>query len=75
MSEKLGKNDLYTLLYFLRGIDDITPYVKLKVGISYNINNHLSIYPDDKEFILEQIGVPKRNLIKKLKIYFKKEQT
>lgn len=68
--EKLGKNDLYTLLYFLRGIDDITPYVKLKVGISYNINNHLSIYPDDKEFILEQIGVPKTEFDKEIKDIF-----
>ncbi|MDU2557457.1 MAG: Abi family protein [Anaerococcus prevotii] len=68
--EKLGKNDLYTLLYFLRGIDDITPYVKLKVGISYSINNHLSIYPDDKEFILEQIGVPKTEFDKEIKDIF-----
>lgn len=64
--EKLGQNDLYTLLYLLRGIDDLTPYANLKVGITYYINKHISIYPEDKDFILSQIGVPKTEFKKKL---------
>lgn len=40
--------------------------LNLRVGITYNIDKHLSIYPEDKEFILGQIGVPKTKFNEKL---------
>lgn len=64
--EKLGHNDLYTLLRLLKEIDDQTPYIKLKVGIILSFQQHLSIYPNDKEFLYEQIGIPKNLFHKEL---------
>ena len=56
--KKLGVNDLYTLVYFYKLLDDMAPFIQLSVGIKYFIKKHLEIYPEDKEYILEQIGVP-----------------
>ena len=69
-NERLGQNDLYTLLYFLRAIDDPEPYIKLKVGLIFCIEKHISIYPEDKEFILKQIGVPETKFKNKIEDIF-----
>lgn len=56
--KKLGVNDLYTLVYFYKLLDDITPFIQLSVGIRYFLKKHLEIYPEDKDYVLEQMGVP-----------------
>ena len=36
----------------------MTPFIQLSVGIRYFLKKHLEIYPEDKNYVLEQMGVP-----------------
>lgn len=53
-----GKNDLYTFVNYLNNLGDITIYHVLTAGIEYYIEKHLAIYPNDKELLFKNMGVP-----------------
>lgn len=53
-----GKNDLYTFVSYLSNIDDLNIYTTLIVGINFYVKKHLDIYPNDKQLLLKNMGVP-----------------
>ena len=54
-----GNNDIYTLNYLLKVIEASKPHFILTTVIDISLNNYLKKYPDDREFILDSMGVPK----------------
>lgn len=53
-----GKNDLYTLLMALSLLNNLHPYISLSAWLILTIDKHLKLYPEDKAFLLDSIGVP-----------------
>lgn len=53
-----GKNDLYTLLKSLTVIENLNPATILSTGITYSVDNYLKKYPEDRIYLLTELGVP-----------------
>lgn len=56
--ENKGRNDLYTLINSLQLLSDLDPFLKAKVVIEHALGEHLKLYPEDKFYIYQELGVP-----------------
>ncbi|MDO5096357.1 MAG: Abi family protein [Peptostreptococcaceae bacterium] len=54
-----GKNDLFVLLCTLAKIQAPSPHFHLNFSLEYHLKKHLELFPDDKNFLLSEMGVPK----------------
>ena len=63
-SYRLGSciNDLYTLTRFYNFFKTNKLSINLNVGVSFHFKKHLLKYPNDKEYLLNEMGVPQHLL-------------
>lgn len=57
-----GTNDLYTLIIFLKVLENKRPSIDLISSMIISIEDHLEKYPEDRFFLLSSIGVPKNKI-------------
>lgn len=55
-------NDLYTLTRFYNFLKTNKLSISLNVGLSFHLKKHLLEYPNDKEYLLNEMGVPQHLL-------------
>lgn len=66
-----GKNDIYTLNKAFILLENMDPSYELSSGLNTYVTSHLEKYPDDKNFLLTSMGVPKRVIeSKEVDFYF-----
>lgn len=57
-----GTNDLYTLAVFLKILENKTPSLDLIASLMISIEDHIEKYPEDRDFLLTNIGVPNNKI-------------
>lgn len=62
--KELGKNDIPTLMAALRLIDNMYPYVYIKVGLEHGMVNYRETYPDKMMDLLKLMSLDEYNLEK-----------
>ncbi len=68
-----GKNDLFVLLCALEKIQSPSPHFYLRFNLEYHLKKHLELFPNDKDFLLTEIGVPKTLINKDIEEIFSRK--
>lgn len=53
-----GKNCFYSLFAYIKLLNDNSPFARLYVYSAHSINKYLKLYPDDKKYLFNQMGIP-----------------